>query len=60
MVYLEGKLYYGTPGTKDEQKIITTQYQEEAVMDEIIGLVAIIKGDKILTRIEIKVAEAEE
>ena len=55
MVYLEGKLYYGTPGTKDEQKIITTQYQEEAVMDEIIGLVDIIKGDNIIIRIEINV-----
>ena len=55
MVYLEGKLYYGTPGTKDEHKIITTQYQEEAVMDEIIGLVDIIKGDNIIIRIEINV-----
>ena len=40
----------------DEQKIITTEHQEEAIMDEMIGIVSIIKGEQILIRIEIKVA----
>ena len=45
--------------TKEEQELITTKYHEEAVMVEVMGLVAIIKGDEFLVGIEIKVTEAD-
>ena len=45
--------------SKAEQDIITTQYQEEAVLVELIGLVAIFKGDIVLIGIEIKVPETD-
>ena len=34
--------------TKGEQEFITTKYHKEAFMVEVIGLVAIIKGDEFL------------
>ena len=40
----------------DEQELITTKYHEET---EVMGLIAITKGDEILIGIEIQVAEAD-
>ena len=54
-IILDRRQYEDLP--KAEQDIITTQYQEEAVMVELIGLVAIFKGDIVLIGIEIKVPE---
>ena len=56
-IILDRRQYENLP--KAEQDIITTQYQEEAVMVELIGLVAIFKGDIVLIGIEIKVPETD-